>query len=108
MDELARWIAGRSPDRTPVVNKTGIPGTYKLKIAFSMAAGVNRDFADLDLFGAVEQQLGLKLQEARGPVASLRRRVHREARRKLAAEKSASIARSSAARVLKTGARYPK
>jgi len=68
MDELADWITGRNPDRIPVINKTGLPGTYKFKIAFSGAAGANRDFADPDVLTAIEQQLGLKLQESRGPV----------------------------------------
>jgi uncharacterized protein (TIGR03435 family) len=69
MDDLARWLSGRTPDNTPVINKTGIQGTYKFKIAFSIGLAANREFADPEIFTALEQQLGLKLQEARGPVA---------------------------------------
>ncbi len=68
MDELANWIAATNPDRTPVINKTGLQGVYKFKIAFSAGAGLNRDFADPDVVTAVQQQLGLKLQKSRGPV----------------------------------------
>ena len=68
MDELADWITGTNPDRTPVINKTGLKGMYKFKIAFSAGPGLNRDFADPDVVNAIEQQLGLKLQETRGPV----------------------------------------
>jgi uncharacterized protein (TIGR03435 family) len=67
MDELADWITGTNPQRIPVINKTGLPGTYKFKIAFSNAPP-GREFADPDVITAVEQQLGLKLQETRGPV----------------------------------------
>jgi uncharacterized protein (TIGR03435 family) len=70
MDELASFISAGIPrDFTPVIDKTGIQGRFKLKIAFALGAAVNRPFADPDLFSAVEQQLGLKLQEARGPIA---------------------------------------
>jgi uncharacterized protein (TIGR03435 family) len=40
-----------------------------LKITYSGAAAATREFADPDLFTAIEQQLGLKLEDARGPVA---------------------------------------
>lgn len=71
MNELADWIAATNPDRIPVINKTGLQGMYKFKIAFSQGAAVNRDFADPDVVTAVQQQLGLKLQESRGPVQHL-------------------------------------
>jgi uncharacterized protein (TIGR03435 family) len=71
MDELANWITGTNPDRTPVINKTGLEGTYKFKLAFSRGAGANLDFADPDVITAIQQQLGLKLQESRGPVQHL-------------------------------------
>jgi len=68
MDDLANFISGADLDHTPVVNKTGLEGMYKFKIAFSRGAGANLNFADPDIFTAVEQQLGLKLQDSRGPV----------------------------------------
>jgi len=67
MDELANLLSG-NPGHIPVINKTGLQGRYKLKIAYSAGAGANSDFADPNLLAAAEQQLGLKLQEARGPV----------------------------------------
>ncbi len=68
MDELASWITGSNPDRTPVINKTGIQGTYKFKIAYSGGVAANRDLRDPDVITAVEQQLGLKLVASRGPI----------------------------------------
>jgi uncharacterized protein (TIGR03435 family) len=69
MDELAQFLVGINPGRLAVIDKTGIPGRYKLKITYSGAAAATREFADPDLFTAIEQQLGLKLEDARGPVA---------------------------------------
>lgn len=37
MDQLANFISGTDPDRIPVINKTGVDGMYKFKIAFSGA-----------------------------------------------------------------------
>ncbi len=68
MDELASWIAGSNPDHIPVINKTDLQGIYKLKIAYSTPAAAARDFADPEVIAAVQLQLGLKLQESRGPV----------------------------------------
>jgi uncharacterized protein (TIGR03435 family) len=68
MDDMASRLSG-NPDRIPVINKTGIQGKYKLKLTYSYGPGLNSAFADPDMITAVEQQLGLKLQEARGPVA---------------------------------------
>jgi len=69
MDELASWLTGSNPDRIPVINKTGIQGMYKFKIAYSTPAAATRDFADPEGVAAVELQLGLHLQESRGPVS---------------------------------------
>lgn len=68
MDDMASMLSG-NPDRIPVINKTGIQGRYKLKLTYSAGQGLNSAFADPDMITAAEQQLGLKLQEARGPVA---------------------------------------
>jgi uncharacterized protein (TIGR03435 family) len=68
MDDLAQRLTN-NPRRLPVINKTGIQGKYKFRIAYSAGAEANREFADPDLFTAVEQQFGLRLQEARGPSA---------------------------------------
>ena len=68
IDELADWITAMNPERVPVINKTGLQGMYKFKIAFSRGSAANSDLADPEVIAAVEQQLGLKLQESRGPV----------------------------------------
>jgi uncharacterized protein (TIGR03435 family) len=68
MDDIALRLSA-NPDRIQVINKTGIQGKYKLKLTYSAGPGLNADFADPDLFTAAEQQLGLKLEKARGPVA---------------------------------------
>ncbi len=64
MEDMALRLSN-NPRRLRVIDKTGIQGRYKFKIAYSMGTG---DFADPDLITAVEQQFGLKLQEVRGPV----------------------------------------
>jgi uncharacterized protein (TIGR03435 family) len=67
MDELVQRLTNNAR-RLPVINKTGIQGKYRYKIAYSTGAAADREFADPDLFTALEQQLGLKLQAASGPV----------------------------------------
>lgn len=70
MDEFARFLEGRLMPRAPVINKTGLRGLYKITLAYSPgAAAANKAFADPDLFAALQQQLGLKLEEGRGPVS---------------------------------------
>lgn len=55
----------------PVVDKTGLTGTYDLSLKWrpDQGLGLNDPQNDEpDLFTATEEQLGLKLQPARGPV----------------------------------------
>ena len=71
-------IAGR-----PVVDKTGLPANYTFKLDWVPSAGeaglrgpVPSDSAPLDTNGpslstAIQEQLGLRLQSAKGPVESL-------------------------------------
>lgn len=68
MDELASWIIASNPERVPVINKTGLQGMYKFKIAYSAGRAADHDLGDPDVITAVEQQLGLKLVASRGPV----------------------------------------
>jgi len=46
-----------------VVDKTGLAGTYDLKIEATPESRINRDseLGDLSVFTAVQEQLGLKL-----------------------------------------------
>lgn len=68
-DLLAR-VTGRV-----VVDKTGLDGRYKLSLKWTpedvAAAGRNGPDAPPDLFTAIQEQLGLKLEPAKGPVPVL-------------------------------------
>jgi uncharacterized protein (TIGR03435 family) len=76
MDNLAttlRLAAGRV-----VVNKTGLPGSYRVRMNFDMRAarrGPDVDASTPDtassVFTAVEEQLGLKLESSRAPRETL-------------------------------------
>jgi uncharacterized protein (TIGR03435 family) len=67
----------------PIVDKTGLPGTYTFKLDWTPAVGEGGlpgpprpDVAPPDsngpsLFTALQEQLGLRLQSAKGPVESL-------------------------------------
>jgi uncharacterized protein (TIGR03435 family) len=67
----------------PVVDKTGLPSTYTFKLEWTPAVGeagppgpARPDVTPLDssgpsLFSALQEQLGLRLQSAKGPVESL-------------------------------------
>jgi uncharacterized protein (TIGR03435 family) len=58
-------------DRT-VINKTGLTGRYDFRLRWT-ADGVDAGAMDAppDLFTAIQEQLGLKLQPAKGPVETL-------------------------------------
>ncbi len=63
-------LLGMVVDR-PVIDKTGIPGQFEIHLQFSMEnpAAPGSTVPDLpDLFQAVQDQLGLKLVPAKGPV----------------------------------------
>ena len=72
-DALGRIVA------RPVLDRTGLPGTFDLAITFSpelqqpvdLPPGIVPPRIDRDapsIFTAVQEQLGLKLEPARGPV----------------------------------------
>jgi len=67
MSQLANTLAPAAG--RPVVDKTGLEGRYFCAVTFSpLAAQANSNVADvapLDIFAAVEQQLGLKLEPAK-------------------------------------------
>jgi uncharacterized protein (TIGR03435 family) len=67
LDTLASML--RSPAGRPVANKTGISGTYDIKLDY---ASVNDPNSTLpDLFTALQEQLGLKLVPQKVPVEVL-------------------------------------
>jgi uncharacterized protein (TIGR03435 family) len=78
MDELATNLArsyntalGRN-----IIDKTGLPGTFDIHLTWtndpgSMEAASSSTADDASIFAALQEQLGLKLQSARGPVEVL-------------------------------------
>ena len=69
---LSGGIAGR-----PVVDKTGLTGAYNFSLEFAFQQPVSATAADDSgparptIFTALEEQLGLKLEPARGPVSMM-------------------------------------
>ena len=67
MEQLARQLsntAGR-----PVVNRTGLPGYYAYQLNWLPATRATPAESDTPvLFTAIQEQLGLKLEPARGPM----------------------------------------
>src|SRR5262249_24609771 len=57
----------------PAVDKTGLPGAYEITLDYSPDdRGVNDDTATgPSLFTALQEQLGLKLASAKGPVDTI-------------------------------------
>jgi len=54
----------------PVIDKTGLQGMYKINLKFSSRLVADQSFSDPDIFTAIQIQLGLKLEEHKGPVSS--------------------------------------
>jgi uncharacterized protein (TIGR03435 family) len=66
LDQMCQWLSRRM-DR-PIINKTGIAGLYTIHLEFANDRGTADDFAaGPSVFTAVQEQLGLKLEPARGP-----------------------------------------
>jgi uncharacterized protein (TIGR03435 family) len=65
MGLFAEFLTSRMA--APVIDKTGVEGTFKIQLKWG--ADANSDLPDLE--GAVSQQLGLKLRSAKGPVEYL-------------------------------------
>jgi uncharacterized protein (TIGR03435 family) len=63
---LSRWL------REPVVDMTGLNGSYALKLEWTYTLGQGPPAAGTDsgtsIFAAVQEQLGLKLQPRKGPL----------------------------------------
>jgi uncharacterized protein (TIGR03435 family) len=69
MDQLAMSLA-RPTDR-PVINKTGLEGPWTYAIEWGQADHSAEPNGAPDIFGAVQQQLGLKLEPAKAVVPTL-------------------------------------
>ncbi|MGA1984596.1 MAG: TIGR03435 family protein [Acidobacteriaceae bacterium] len=75
MDQWARSpLLGDAVGGRPVVNQTGLTGTYDITLKWGPdqpAEGGDQDVAEPPLLTAIQQQLGLKLVETKGPVEVL-------------------------------------
>lgn len=73
IQEFAYWLSVQL--NLPIVENTGLTGRYDLKLEWAQddtpAAETPSDPARMSIFSAVEEQLGLKLQAAKGPVEVL-------------------------------------
>jgi bla regulator protein BlaR1 len=81
LDQMAAFLSGRLAIDRPVVNRTGIAGIFDFHLEFTpnentphvgfLGAGgeppAPGEPADPSIFAALQQQLGLKLQPAKGP-----------------------------------------
>ena len=58
----------------PVVDKTGLKGDYMIALTYRLISSTNSDSSDAatDIFSAVRDQLGLRLESQRGKVKVLK------------------------------------
>jgi len=73
MESLLGAIENSLTDR-PVLDKTGLTGTYNIKMTYTPATKANLetpDLSDISIFAAVEQQLGLKLEAQKAMIEVL-------------------------------------
>ena len=69
MDRVAAALANFAVDQV-VINRTGLDGVFDFELQFSRLPSNERADAP-SIFTAVQEQLGLKLEAARGPVQFL-------------------------------------
>ncbi len=55
----------------PVVDKTGLAGSYDLTLDWAVDNNVATNDSGPSLFTAMQDQLGLKLESAKGPVETI-------------------------------------
>jgi len=66
---MLRSVVGR-----PVVDKTGLTGSYRVRMEFDSSVGVRTDGAadaGPSVFAALQEQLGLRLEPSRAPAQVL-------------------------------------
>ncbi len=64
MARLANYLADVRGVERPVIDRTGLAGMFSFKLNYSTKDGDDRP----DIFNAVQQQLGLKLQPVKAPI----------------------------------------
>lgn len=67
--KFADFLSGRTG--RPVLDQTGLDGYYSFALYFTPEGAPTGDSAGPDIFGALEQQLGLRLEARRAPVELL-------------------------------------
>jgi uncharacterized protein (TIGR03435 family) len=74
MEDLAQHLSGTALDG-PVVDKTGLTGVYNLQLTYKPEFSTNRrtepDLSEIDIFTAVQDQLGLRLEAQKAPLEIL-------------------------------------
>ena len=72
MEDLARQLGGPGMER-PVVDKTGVAGTFDIKLTYKPERSGNPepDLNDISIFTAVQDQLGLKLEPRQATIDTL-------------------------------------
>jgi uncharacterized protein (TIGR03435 family) len=71
-DQFSRLLSGEL--NLPVIDETGITGTYDIALEYttpSLFDSPDATGADISVFAAIQQQLGLKLEARKGPVEVL-------------------------------------
>ena len=56
------------PTGQPVIDKTGLTGSYDIKLTYAPLNDPSANSANPDIFTAIQDQLGLKLIPAKVPV----------------------------------------
>jgi uncharacterized protein (TIGR03435 family) len=64
--DLPRW-GPRDWFDLPIVDQTGLDGVYDFSLTFTMTRNID-DAADVSLFDALQDQLGLKLERRKAPL----------------------------------------
>jgi uncharacterized protein (TIGR03435 family) len=71
MPELSERLAAYGAQR-PVIDKTGLGGLYRITLSFGITPRESQRLSEFpDLFTAVQEQLGLKMQDAKDPIEML-------------------------------------
>jgi uncharacterized protein (TIGR03435 family) len=66
---LAMLAGNLGEAERPVLDRTGIPGEFDFRLEF--AADDSKPEYGPSLFTAIQEQLGLKLEPAKGPISTL-------------------------------------
>ncbi len=71
VDDLVESISNSSGLDRPVLNQTGLSGTYDINLTYTPEFKLSNGPEDISIFTAVQEQLGLKLIQQRAAVEML-------------------------------------